>query len=97
MEQIDVIADYGDICGEGPLWDHREQALYWTDLARRRFYRYKWSDRRSEIVSQSMQVSSYAFNEPGGFVVTNITGIWLWDTKSDQPFWRRKSTDTNAS
>jgi sugar lactone lactonase YvrE len=83
MEQIDVIADYGDLCGEGPLWDHREQALYWTDLARRRFYRYKWSDRRSEIVSESMQVSSYAFNEPGGFVVTNIAGIWLWDTKCE--------------
>ncbi len=82
MEQIDIIADYGDFCGEGPLWNNREQALYWTDLARRRFYRYKWSDRRSEIVSESMQVSSYAFNEPGGFVVTNITGIWLWDIES---------------
>jgi sugar lactone lactonase YvrE len=83
MQQIHVIADYGDLCGEGPLWDKREQALYWTDLARRRFYRYKWSDGRSEILSEKMQVSSYAFNEPGGFVVTNISGIWLWDTKSE--------------
>jgi sugar lactone lactonase YvrE len=82
MQQIEAIADYGDLCGEGPLWDAREQALYWTDLARRRFYRYKWSDRRPEIVSENMQVSSYAFNQPGGFVVTNISGIWLWDTKS---------------
>ena len=83
MQQIDVIADYGDLCGEGPLWHKHEQALYWTDLARRRFYRYKWSDRRSEIVSEKMQVSGYAFNTPGGLVVTNVTGIWLWDTKSE--------------
>jgi sugar lactone lactonase YvrE len=95
MGQIDVIADYGDLCGEGPLWDKREQALYWTDLARHRFYRYKWSDRRSEIVSERMQVSSYAFNEPGGFVVANVTGMWLWDTKS-QPTLLAKEVDGHA-
>ncbi len=83
MHQIDVIADYQDLCGEGPLWDARAQALYWTDLARRRFYRYMWSDRRSEIVSEAMQVSGAAFNEPGGFLVTNVTGIWLWDLQSE--------------
>jgi sugar lactone lactonase YvrE len=83
MQQFEVIADYQDLCGEGPLWNQDEQALYWTDIARRRFYRYIWPDRRSEIVSERMQVSSYAFNEPGGFVVTNLTGIWLWDGKSE--------------
>jgi sugar lactone lactonase YvrE len=83
MQKFDVIADYQDLCGEGPLWNKHEQALYWTDLARRRFYRYVWSDRRSEIVSERMQVSSYAFNRHGGFVVTNVTGIWLWDGKSE--------------
>ena len=83
MNQIEVIADYGDLCGEGPLWNTAEQALYWTDLARRRFYRYNFSQRRSEIVSEHMQVSASAFNQPGGFVITNVTGIWLWDTKSE--------------
>ena len=83
VEQFDVIADYQDICGEGPLWNKDEQALYWTDLARKRFYRYVWSDRRPEIVSEKMQVSGFAFNEGGGVVVTNIEGIWLWDEHSD--------------
>ncbi|MGI8959764.1 MAG: SMP-30/gluconolactonase/LRE family protein [Bryobacteraceae bacterium] len=81
MHQFDVIADYQDLCGEGPVWNKQEQALYWTDLARNRFYRYVWSERRSEIVSERMQVSSYAFNQPGGLVVMNVTGIWLWDGK----------------
>jgi sugar lactone lactonase YvrE len=34
-------------------------------------------------VSESLQVSGYAFNEPGGFLIANITGLWLWDTKSE--------------
>ncbi|MGI9069975.1 MAG: SMP-30/gluconolactonase/LRE family protein [Bryobacteraceae bacterium] len=83
MQQFDIIADYQDLCGEGPLWNKDEQALYWTDIARRRFYRYAWSARRPEIVSERMQVSSYAFNQPGGFVITNLTGVWLWDGKSE--------------
>ena len=30
MKQVPVIADYGGICGEDPLWDRRSQSLYWT-------------------------------------------------------------------
>lgn len=81
-ERIEAIADFGDICGEGPRWNSREQALYWTDLLRQRFYRYRWSDRKAEIVSEDLQVSAFAFNEPGGYVVTNVSGIYLWDAQS---------------
>ncbi len=83
MERIEVVADYQDLCGEGPLWNTREQALYWTDLARKRFYRYLWTDRRAEIVNERMQVSGYAFNDADGYVVTNVSGIWLWDGHSE--------------
>jgi len=24
---IEVVADYGDLCGEGPLWDDKKQIL----------------------------------------------------------------------
>ena len=32
MPELKVIADYGDLCGEGPLWDFRSNQLYWTDI-----------------------------------------------------------------
>lgn len=76
--EIEVIADYGDLCTEGPVWNVREQALYWTDLARKRFYRYLWETEQPEILSEELQVSGYVFNRHGGAVVTNIAGIWLW-------------------
>lgn len=91
MPVIQPIADYHDICGEGPLWDSREQSLYWTDLARRRFYCYRWAERRAELVSEQLQVSGYAFNEAGGFVVTNIEGIWLWDAVSEPALLAREA------
>lgn len=82
-EQIEVIANFGDLCGEGPRWNSREQALYWTDLLRPRLYRCGWAERKPEILSQRFQVSGFVFNEAGGLVVTNVTGIWLWDLQSE--------------
>src|SRR5579884_834509 len=81
LERMEIrpIADNGDLCTEGPVWNAREQALYWTDLARPRLYRYDWAAQSHERVSDQVQVSGYAFNDPDGLLVTNTLGIWLWD------------------
>lgn len=76
--EIEIIADDGNLCGEGPMWDEREQALYWTDITGRKFYRYLWHERRRERVSEGFQVGGFSRQEDGGFVVTNNDGIWLW-------------------
>src|SRR3954464_3406464 len=79
---IKVVADYGDLCGEGPLWDDKKQTLYWTDIDGRKFYRYLWSECRHELVHEGFQVNGLSMQESGGFVVTNSSGIWLWDSKA---------------
>jgi sugar lactone lactonase YvrE len=79
-EAIQVVADYEDLCGEGPLWDERKQILYWTDIDGKKFYRYLWSEGRHELVYEGFQVNGASMQEYGGFVVTNSSGIWLWDS-----------------
>jgi D-xylonolactonase len=81
MLDMEVIADYGDLCGECPIWDNRDQVLYWTDITGQRFYRYLWQERRHELVRQGFELAGFALRESGGFVVTNSTGFWLWDEK----------------
>jgi sugar lactone lactonase YvrE len=81
---LTVIADYGDFCGEGPLWDGQSRRLYWTDVLRRRFYCYDWATRNSEIVQDGLEINSAAFNQAGGFVVCNSSGAWLWE-RGDPP------------
>src|SRR6185295_18076653 len=44
-QSIQVVADYGDLCGEGPLWDDKKQILYWTDIDGKKSYRYLWNER----------------------------------------------------
>jgi len=77
-QAIRVIAGYGNLCGEGPLWDDRSQVLYWTDITGKRFFRYRWQDRQHELLHEGFQVGGFCFQEDGGFVVTNSAGIWLW-------------------
>jgi D-xylono/L-arabinono-1,4-lactonase len=80
---IQVVADYGDLCGEGPLWDDREQILYWTDIDGKKSYRYLWNECRHEFVQKGFQVNGWTMQESDGFVVTNSSGIWLWNPPAE--------------
>ena len=79
MPELSVFADYGDACGEAPLWDARSGSLYWSDTLGKKFYRYDWQTGRHGLFKDGLEINSFAFNEPGGFIVNNSEGIWLWD------------------
>jgi len=76
--EIEIIADDKNLCGEGPLWDEGERALYWTDISGNRFFRYRWDERRHERLSDGFEVAGFTRQHDGGFVVTNRRGIWTW-------------------
>ncbi|HUY81678.1 MAG TPA: SMP-30/gluconolactonase/LRE family protein [Acidobacteriaceae bacterium] len=76
--EVEVVADDGNLCGEGPYWDEREQALYWTDITGRKLFRYVWRERRHELLSDDFEVGGFCRQLDGGFLVTNRHGIWLW-------------------
>jgi len=80
---IKVVANYGTLCGEGPLWSTEEQALYWTDIAGRKLYRCNWTDGSSELVQNGFEVGGIAHHESGGFVLANSEGVWTWRPGSD--------------
>lgn len=79
VTEISILADFGDLCGECPVWDDRAACLFWTDIAGSRFYRYRPSVNRAEILWEGLPISGFRLNHPGGFVITNSQGIWLWD------------------
>jgi D-xylono/L-arabinono-1,4-lactonase len=79
MTSLSAIAEYGDLCGEGPLWDIRRNVLFWTDCVGLKFYRYDWSVGKSELIKQGLEINGCAMNAGGGFVISNNSGVWLWD------------------
>jgi D-xylonolactonase len=83
VPQLSIIADYGDLCGEGPIWDVRHSRLYWTDAIGCKFYCYDALTKTHRIVKEGLEMFGFALNQPGGFVVSNKSGIWLWDGEGD--------------
>lgn len=79
MTEISVLADYGDLCGECPIWDCDTASLFWTDIARSRFYRYHSSSNTHELLREGIQINGFRVNRLGGYVITNSNGIWLWN------------------
>ncbi len=83
MESIEVLADCNDLCGESPLWDARDQILYWTDIVGQRFHRHIWREKRHDVLREGFEVAGAALLDSGGFIVVNSAGIWRWDGKGD--------------
>jgi sugar lactone lactonase YvrE len=75
---IEVIANYGDLCGECPVWDEMTSTLYWVDAVGRRLYRYQPQIRQHQIVSEGVEIYGFRRNQNGGFIITNPSGIWIW-------------------
>lgn len=79
MQQPEIIADFGDLNGEAPVWDPDTSSLYWTDCVGFKFSRFHSPSGKSEVLRTGVEVTGFALNEGGGFVIANTKGIWLWD------------------
>lgn len=75
---MEIIADDENLCGEGPHWDEREAALYWTDIDGKRLFRYLSKEHRHEQVREGFEVNGFTRQLDGGFVLTNTRGFWSW-------------------
>ena len=76
MTTINLIADCETLCGESPLWKSEEQALYWTDIAGCKLYRYQSPEQGSELVLAGLdgfEVSGLAHHESGSFIVVTLS------------------------
>ncbi len=83
MPQFSVVADYNELCGEGPIWDVEGNQLYWTDCVGKRFYRYDGLTKKHATVKAGIEINSFALTQAGGFVICNSSGISLWDGTGD--------------
>jgi sugar lactone lactonase YvrE len=71
---MECIADVKAVLGEGPVWDAREQALYWVDIPERRVFR--WSqDQGAQTVPVASHICSLLPRAAGGFIGGGYDGF----------------------
>lgn len=78
------IVPAGDRCGEGVIWEEREQALYWTDINRFLIHRYDWATRSTRFWFFDEPVTTIGLTDrPGTFVVSLGSKLILWQPETD--------------
>ena len=82
--KIERVGDTIDLLGEGPLWDVREQALYWIDSRGCRIHRLDWASGERQDWSVPAMIGSMALRESGGAVLALQTGIHTFDFETGE-------------
>lgn len=79
----EMIADYGCVTGEGPLWHEAEGRLYWVDIPRARLLRYEPGTGRHEEVYRGGEGEV-----SGGFTIQNDGALLLFGERGTVRVWR---------
>jgi len=68
-----------NILGEGPLWNVKEQAIYWVDIIGKKIQRYFPESQKYEVFDVPLQVGLMAFRDQGGLVCGTENGFYFWE------------------
>lgn len=62
----EIIADYKNEVGEGPMWHPREKLLYWGDISKGQIFRFDPSTEKHELFYEGdSMIGGYTFQENG--------------------------------
>jgi sugar lactone lactonase YvrE len=70
------------LVGEGPVWDVREQALYFVDIVGKVVHRFHPESGATRTWSVGKVIGSMALREQGGAVVALVDGVYSLDFES---------------
>jgi sugar lactone lactonase YvrE len=79
MIETRLLVDANNHLGEGPLWDVREERLYWIDSTAAEIYRCRADGSEVERFFVPHHIGSMALREQGGAVVALANGLNFYD------------------
>jgi L-arabinonolactonase len=86
-ETVRCVVDCRNKLGEVPLWDVKEQSLYWVDIEGRRLHRLTPATGAVEHWDMDERISSFALREQGGLIVAFASGIAFYDLDTGKRDW----------
>ena len=76
---VSCVVDAHATIGEGAVWDHAEQVLYWVDITAGEVHRFDPSTGEDRVWPVGEAVGSLAVRVGGGLVLATRSGFWLYD------------------
>jgi sugar lactone lactonase YvrE len=80
------VVDAKNRLGEVPVWDVREQALYWVDIEGKLLQRLN-ADGTVDRWTMPERIACFALREAGGLIVAFASGIAFYDLESGRIDW----------
>ena len=78
-DKVACVVDCRNKLGEVPVWDEREQALWWVDIEGRLLQRYRPATGQVERWTMPERIGSFALREQGGLIVAFASGIAFYE------------------
>ena len=79
---VELVLDARAEIGEGPVWDHREQRLYWLDVTRGIVHSFDVESGSDESFEVGQHVGALALRRTGGFVLAVRGGFAAFDPRT---------------
>ena len=96
LDPIEIL-NTRNIVGEGILWDWRRSQLWWTDIPRRKLYRYDWAGGTTQILDTPERVGSFGLVENSeSLIVAFASGIALYDPNQKSIDWMARPEEIVA-
>jgi len=79
MADVECVLDCKCSLGEGPSWNAKEGAIYWTDVTLNRIHRFNPATREHRTWDMPEMVTTIAPRAKGGLIIASQTGIDFFD------------------
>jgi D-xylonolactonase len=78
-QQIEIVADEKNRCGEGPIWDFRHNETFiWNDLSSSLVFENDPATGLTSIISRGIMAAGITLNGEKDFVFAGANGIGVW-------------------
>ena len=86
-ETVRCVVDCHNKLGEVPVWDVKEEALYWVDIEGKLLQRYRPATGTVDTWKMPERIACFALRETGGLIVAFASGIAFYDLDTGTIDW----------
>lgn len=79
MYNVELVIDAKAMLGEGPIWDQREECLYWVDITANSLHRFDPETGKNTTIKTDQMIGAAARKAAGGFISAMHHGIYILD------------------
>ena len=83
MNDVELLFDSGTLLGECPVWDVKENVLYWVDIDGYKINCYDPSSCNNETRKLPLKPGSHAIRKQGGLLLAMSNGFYNYDFKNE--------------